>query len=81
MSTIIIGLFLFAMAVCAQEIISASHRHRVLLCLDHHEISQVRKLLEEQHVATRIVHEDDVLTEGVSILEKKMVEGFSCLTE
>lgn len=64
-----------------QEIISASHRHRVLLCLDHHEISQVRKLLEEQHVATRIVHEDDVLTEGVSILEKKMVEGFSCLTE
>lgn len=64
-----------------KEIITESRKRRVLLCLDDKEIPQVEKILNEENIAYRKVKEQDTLEEGISILCKKMVEGFTCLKE
>lgn len=64
-----------------KEIISESRKRRVLLCLDEKEIPQVEKILNEENISYRKVKEQDTLEEGISILCKKMVEGFTCLKE
>lgn len=64
-----------------EEIVEISARHRVLICLEEKEIAQLVKLFDQENITYRIVNEDDELQEGISILEKKMMEGFSCLNE
>lgn len=64
-----------------KEIISESRNRKVLLCLDEKEIVQVEKLLQEDNIAWHKVKEDDMLETGISILPKKLVEGFTCVKE
>lgn len=64
-----------------KEIISESRNRKVLLCLDEKEVVQVEKLLQEDNIVWHKVKEDDVLETGISILPKKLVEGFTCVKE
>ena len=64
-----------------KEIIDTSRRHKILLCLEHKEAEQVRNLLLEENITVKNVKEDDTLKDGISILEKKLVEGFVLVKE
>ena len=64
-----------------QEIMDVKERHRVLICLEHAEMVQIKNVFETQQIPYQIVKETDDLPKGISVLESKLVEGFSCLEE
>ncbi len=42
---------------------------------------QIKRILQEENVSYHLVEEEDVLEEGISLLQHAMVEGFTCVNE
>lgn len=65
---------------CLEMAIKESKKKRVLLCLDHSEVSIVKKYFDDHELRYQIIHEHEQIPQGISLCVKKLAEGFE-LTE